>query len=164
MLGVPPTVAHLPVPEPAVLGRTRPAGAPRPRFAPRPAEAPALARAALPCWHRCARWARAEGFGPGDRAALLTRDPARATAIRQGLAAAGVSAVLLDPDAAGADLAAALAACGARVAIVETALAGAYRGLMGRLDAYPAVWWDGPGADFARFDLALVEEDVAALS
>ncbi|MBE7245258.1 MAG: AMP-dependent synthetase, partial [Actinomycetospora chiangmaiensis] len=30
-------------------------------------------------------------------------------------------------------------------------------GLMGRLSAYPPVWWNGPGADFASLDLALAE-------
>ena len=58
----------------------------------------------------------------------------------------------------GQTLADSLARSEAALVIVDTALAGAYAGVMGRLASYPAVWWNGPGADFASLDLALAEQ------
>ncbi|MBE7247158.1 MAG: AMP-dependent synthetase [Actinomycetospora chiangmaiensis] len=111
------------------------------------------------CSHRVARWACGEGLEAGTAVALLVRDLGQAEAIRLGLTRVGLRVACLDGDGRGAGLADSLARSGATVVIADTALAEAYAGLMGRLASYPAVWWNGPGADFASLDLALAEQD-----
>ena len=111
------------------------------------------------CPHRVARWACGEGLGAGGTAALLVQDLGQAEAIRLGLTRLGVRVTCLDGDRRGAALAGSLAASGANVVIIDTDLADAYAGVMGRLVHYPAVWWNGPGADFASLDFALAEQD-----
>jgi hypothetical protein len=118
---------------------------------------PAAAAPAI-CSHRVARWACGEGLGAGTTVALLIRDLGQAEAIRLGLIRVGLRVVCLDGDRRGAGLAESLALSGATVVIADTALADAYAGVMGRLVAYPAVWWNGPGADLASLDLALTEQ------
>lgn len=115
------------------------------------------------CPHRCARWARGEGLGTGDTVALLTRDAIRSAPLRLGLDRIGIRVVALDADRRDAALAAGLAASRATLLIADTALAAAYAGIMGRLETYPTVWWNGPGADFASLDLALAEQDGSPL-
>ena len=111
------------------------------------------------CPHRVARWACGEGLGAGATAALLVQDLGQAEAIRLGLTRIGLRVICLDGDRRGAALAGSLAASGATTVIVDTDLADAYAGVMGRLAHYPAVWWNGPGADFASLDAALAEQD-----
>lgn len=115
------------------------------------------------CPNRCARWALGQGLRAGDAVALLTRDPIRAAPLRRGLDRVGIRVVSLDADLRDAALAAKLAASDAALVIADTVLADAYAGVMGRLARYPAVWWNGCGADLARLDLALAEEDGSAL-
>ncbi len=122
----------------------------------------ALAEPGL-CPNRCARWALGEGLRAGDAVALLTRDSIRIAPLRHGLDLIGIRVVSLDADQREAALAASLSASRATLLIADTALAAAYAGVMGRLAAYPVVWWNGPGADFSRFDLALAELDGAPL-
>ena len=110
------------------------------------------------CSHRVARWACGEGLGAGTAVALLVRDVGQSEAIRLGLTRLGLRVDCLDGDRCGAGLADSLARSGATVVIADTALAEAYAGVMGRLVTYPAVWWNGPGADFASLDLALAEQ------
>lgn len=115
------------------------------------------------CPHRCARWALGEGLGAGDTVALLMRDSIRAAPLRLGLDRVGIRVVALDAGRRDAALAASLAAARAALLIADTALAAAYAGVLGRLETYPALWWNGPGADFARLDLALAEQDGSPL-
>ncbi|MDP4023165.1 AMP-dependent synthetase [Methylobacterium sp. NEAU 140] len=131
----------------------------------RPAAAPRALPRTIPAAfdpRACAAWAAVEGLAPGDAVALMMREPAEAASLGLGLARAGVRATSLDPGLRGAALASALTATGAGLAVVDSALAEAYAGVMGRLDAYPAVWWNGPGADFCRLDRALAEYAVPA--
>lgn len=111
------------------------------------------------CPHRVARWACGEGLGAGASAALLVRDLGQAEAIRLGLTRLGLRVSCLNGDRSAEVLADNLTQSRATVAIVDTALADAYAGVMGRLVRYPAVWWNGPGADFASLDRALAEQD-----
>jgi hypothetical protein len=124
----------------------------RPRPVPRGAESVAPSPIAP---GPCARWARSEGIGLGDTAILLVADPLEAAALRQGFAWVGARSRDLDPAIGARDLAEALS--GAAVAIVDTRLAANYARALEHLDRLPAVWWNGPGADFARLDLALAE-------
>jgi len=103
----------------------------------------------------CARWARAEGIGFGDLAVLMVADPLEATALRQGFAWVGARTKDLDPGIGEHELA--LVLSGANLAIVDSTLAPNYGRALGRLDRLPPLWWNGPGADFARLDLALAE-------
>ena len=142
MIRARPLTTDLPLPP------TDPTGRPAPRWVPgdaRSAITPGL----------CMRWARAEGIGLGDTAALMVANALEAAALRQGLAWVGARTRDLAPDLDGDDLAAALR--GATVAIVDTALAADYARALGRLDRLPPVWWNGAGADFARLDLALLD-------
>jgi hypothetical protein len=117
---------------------------------------PSLVAPAI-CSRRVARWACGEGLVAGDTVALLVRDLGQAEAIRLGLTRLGLRVVCLDGDRSGDALADRLMRSGAALIIVDTDLADAYAGVMGRLSHYPAVWWNGPGADFASLDLALAE-------
>ena len=103
----------------------------------------------------CAKWARAEGVGFGDVAVLMVADPLEAAALRQGFAWVGARTKDLDPGIGEHELA--LTLSGASLAIVDTALAPNYARALGRLDRLPPLWWNGPGADFARLDLALAD-------
>ena len=111
------------------------------------------------CSHRVARWACGEDLGAGTTVALLVRDVGQSEAIRLGLTRVGARVACLEGDRPGAGLADSLAQSGATLVIVDTALADAYAGIMGQLVSYPAVWWNGPGADFASLDLALAEQN-----
>ncbi|MCJ2132539.1 AMP-dependent synthetase [Methylobacterium sp. J-026] len=111
-----------------------------------------------PCPHGVARWACGEGLGAGTGVALLVQDLGQAEAIRLGLARVGVRVTCLDGTRSGQALADSLVLSGATLVIVDTALADTYATVMGRLAAYPALWWNGPGADFASLDLALAEQ------
>lgn len=119
---------------------------------------PVQAASAPICPHRVARWASGEGLRTGDAVALLVRDLGQTEAMRLGLTRIGLRVTCLDGDCRGETLADRLALLGARLAIVDTALAETYAGVMGRLATYPSVWWNGPGADFASLDLALAEQ------
>lgn len=154
MLGVNSPFAEIPAVAPAAGDRRHPAAR---------GPVPAAARPEI-CPNRCARWARGEGLGAGVTVALLTRDSIRAAPLRLGLDRVGVRVVSLDADLRGAALAAGLIASGATLVIADTALAEAYAGVVGRLEICPAVWWNGPGADFARLDLALAEQDGSPLA
>lgn len=161
MLGVKSTAAE-------ILGRGPPAGDRRSSAS--GAGPVPTARAPLPapgtgmlCPHRCARWAWGEGLRVGDTVALLTRDSIRIAPLRLGLDCVGIRVVSLDADRRDAALAASLAASRATLLIADTVLAAAYAGVVGRLETCPVVWWNGPGADFARLDLALAEQDGSPL-
>ncbi|WP_305547098.1 AMP-dependent synthetase [Methylobacterium sp. NEAU K] len=146
-----------PVPAPAPRDpdrRFRGAAGPAP-YDPRAVQG---APAAPICPHRVARWACGEGLRAGDAVALLVRDLGQAEGIRLGLTRIGIRVACLDGNRRGAALADSLALSGAGLAIVDTALSDAYAGVMGRLATYPAVWWNGPGADFASLDFALAEQ------
>lgn len=114
--------------------------------------------AAAICPHRVARWACGEGLGAGTTVALLVADLGQAEAIRLGLARIGTHVTVLDGTRPGQPLADSLVRSDAALVIVDTALSDAYASVMGRLATYPAVWWNGPGADFASLDLALDEQ------
>lgn len=153
MYGVNSSAASLPVPapqDPARAFRTGTAG-------PAAADRRGAGAAATICPHRVARWAISEGLRAGDTVALLVQDLGQAEAMRLGLTRLGLRVVCLDGTGLGDMLADSLTLSGAALVIVDTALAQAYAGLMGRLSAYPPVWWNGPGADFASLDLALAE-------
>ena len=122
-----------------------------------PADRRPVQAAATICPHRVARWAWSEGLRAGDSVALLVQDLGQAEAMRLGLTRLGLRVVCLDGTGLGDALADSLSLSGAALAIVDTTLAQAYAGLMGRLSAYPPVWWNGPGADFASLDMALAE-------
>ncbi|MCJ2057413.1 AMP-dependent synthetase [Methylobacterium sp. J-048] len=122
------------------------------RRASQPPAAPAI------CPNRVAHWAYGEGLRAGETVALLVRDLGQAEAMRLGLARLGIRVVALDGGRRGEALADSLALAGATLAIVDTALAETYAGVMGRMASYPSVWWNGPGADFASLDLALAEQ------
>ena len=91
------------------------------------------------------------------------RDSIGAAPLRLGLDRIGIRVVSLDADRRDAALAAGLTASRAALLIADTALAPAYAGVVGRLETHPVVWWNGPGADFARLDLALAEQDGSPL-
>jgi len=112
------------------------------------------AHAAAVCPHRVARWAWGEGLRAGDAVALLVQDFGQAEAMRLGLSRLGLHVIGL-AGRRGHGLAEGLA--GAALVIADTHLADAYAAVMGRLATYPALWWNGPGADFASLDLALAE-------
>ena len=153
MFGVNSSAASLPVlapQDPARAFRTGPAG-------PAAADRRGAEAAAAICPHRVARWAIGEGLRAGDTVALLVQDLGQAEAMRLGLTRLGLRVVCLDGTGLGDALADSLSLSGAALAIVDTTLAQAYAGLMGRLSAYPPVWWNGPGADFASLDMALAE-------
>lgn len=103
----------------------------------------------------CAKWARDEGISFGDMAVLMVADPLEAAALRQGFAWVGARTKDLDPGIDVPELA--LVLSGASIAIIDSASAPTYARALGRLDRLPPVWWNGPGADFARLDLALAE-------
>lgn len=145
MFGFETTVASTPVPR--VPEGRGPSDAPTRRADPAATGAPI-------CPHRFARWAWGEGLRAGDAVALLVRDLGQAEAMRLGLSRLGVRAICLD-GRSGAALAEGLA--GATLVIADTHRAEAYAEVMGRLATYPALWWNGPGADFASLDLALDE-------
>lgn len=142
MFGLDSTVASLPAAR--VSDRRIPSGIAARRSEP----------AAPVCPHRVARWAWGEGLRAGDTVALLVQDLGQAEALRLGLSRLGLRVVCLNGGAALADR---LAQSGAGLVIADTAQAETYAGLMGRLATYPAVWWNGPGADIASLDLALAE-------
>ncbi|MCJ2088157.1 AMP-dependent synthetase [Methylobacterium sp. E-005] len=106
------------------------------------------------CPHRIARWAWGEGLRAGDAVALLVQDLGQAEAMRLGLSRLGLRVTCLAGHRGDA-LAEGLA--GAALVVADTHLAEAYAAVMGRLATYPALWWNGPGADFASLDLALDE-------
>src|ERR1700712_170133 len=142
MFGVNSSAASLPVlapQDPARAFRTGPAG-------PAAADRRGAEAAAAICPHRVARWAIGEGLRAGDTVALLVQDLGQAEAMRLGLTRLGLRVVCLDGTGLGDALADSLSLSGAALAIVDTTLAQAYAGLMGRLSAYPPVWWNGPGA------------------
>jgi hypothetical protein len=85
------------------------------------------------------------------------QDLGQAEAMRLGLTRLGLRVTCLDGSRLGDAPTDSLSLSGAALVIVDTALAQAYAGLMGQLSAYPPVWWNGPGADFASLDLALAE-------
>ncbi|MCJ2013745.1 AMP-dependent synthetase [Methylobacterium sp. J-076] len=120
---------------------------------PRPAPPEAHSSPIVP--GACARWARTEGIGFGDLAVLMVADPLVSAALRQGLAWVGARTRDVDPATGAHELA--LALSNAAVAIVDTALAPDYARALGQLERLPPVWWNGPGADFARIDDALAE-------
>ncbi|MEL6063863.1 MULTISPECIES: AMP-dependent synthetase [unclassified Methylobacterium] len=145
MFGLESTVAPLPAPASrAAEGRLPGTSARRTEPAP----------AAALCPHRVARWAWGEGLRAGDAVALLVQDFGQAEAMRLGLSRLGLR-VICPAGRRGAALAEGLA--GAALVIADTHLADAYAEVMGRLATYPALWWNGPGADFASLDLALAE-------
>ncbi|WP_457105728.1 AMP-dependent synthetase [Methylobacterium sp. P5_C11] len=113
--------------------------------------------AAAICPHRFARWAWGEGLRAGVTVALMVQDLGQAEAMRLGLTRLGLSVVCLDSAGRDQTLADSLTRSEAALVIVDTALASAYAGVMGRLARYPAVWWNGPGADYASLDHALAE-------
>ncbi|SFM27998.1 AMP-binding protein [Methylobacterium pseudosasicola] len=152
MFGVNSTVTDIPAPNPAPGQRD-----PGRRFRSGLAAGDRRAAPAI-CPNRIAHWAFGEGLRPGETVALLVRDLAQAEAMRLGLARIGVRVVALDGRSRGEALADSLALSKATLAIVDTALAEAYAGVLGRLASYPSVWWNGPGADFASLDLALAEQ------
>ncbi|MCJ2073881.1 AMP-dependent synthetase [Methylobacterium sp. J-030] len=145
MFGFETPVASIPAPR-APEGRG-PSG-----IAPRRAE-PAAAGAPI-CPHRFARWAWGEGLRAGDAVALLVQDLGQAEAMRLGLSRLGLRVICL-AGRRGTALAEGLS--GAALVIADAHLAEAYAAVMGRLAIYPALWWNGPGADFASLDLALSE-------
>jgi hypothetical protein len=106
------------------------------------------------CPHRVARWAWGEGLRPGEAVALLVQDFGQAEAMRLGLGRLGLRVIDL-AGRRGDALAEGLS--GAVLVIADTHLAEAYATVMGCLATYPALWWNGPGADFASLDLALAE-------
>lgn len=160
MFGVNSTVADVPVPTPVPNPasrdpdrRLRSGGASGERRPPHLQAAPAI------CPNRVAHWAYGEGLRAGATVALLVRDLGQSEAMRLGLARLGIRVVAVDGSRRGEALADSLALSAATLVIVDTVLAEAYAGVMGRLPAYPSVWWNGPGADFASLDLALAEQD-----
>ncbi|AYO82722.1 AMP-dependent synthetase [Methylobacterium brachiatum] len=153
MFGVNSTVADIPVPAPGPRDPDR-----RFRSGLGLASGDRRATPAI-CPNRVAHWAFAEGLRAGETVALLVRDLSQAEAMRLGLARIGVRVLALDGSRRGEALADSLARSGATLVIIDTALADAYAGVMGRLPSYPSVWWNGPGADFASLDLALAEQD-----
>lgn len=153
MLGVNSSAALQAAPTPRDPERSFRGGAAGPAADRRPVQAVAPI-----CPHRVARWAWSEGLRAGDAVALLVRDLGQAEAMRLGLTRIGLRVACLDTHRRDADLADGLALSGAGLAIVDTALAQAYSGVMGRLTTYPAVWWNGPGADLASLDGALAEQ------
>ena len=161
MLGVNPPAAEIPIYGPPAGNRRFSAPGSGPASIARTTP-PARAEPGL-CPNRCARWARGEGLGAGDTVALLTRDSIRNAPLRRGLDLIGIRVVTLDADQRDAMLAASVSTSGAKMLIADPALASAYAGIMGRLAVYPVVWWNGPGADFCRLDLALAELDGAPL-
>ncbi|MCJ2124154.1 AMP-dependent synthetase [Methylobacterium sp. J-077] len=155
MFGVNSTVTDIPVPTPAPRDpdwRFRSGLASGELRLLQPQAGPAI------CPNRVAHWAYGEGLRAGETVALLVRDLGQAEAIRLGLARIGIHVTGLDGSRRGEALADSLALSGATLVIVDTALADAYAGVMGRLASYPTVWWNGPGADFASLDLALAEQ------
>ncbi len=118
---------------------------------------PAVPVAAI-CPHRFSRWAWGEGLRAGQTVALMVQDLGQAEAMRLGLTRLGLRVVCLDCAGRDRALADSLSEAGAVLVVVDTALADAYAGVMGRLDAYPTLWWNGPGADYASLDLALAEQ------
>jgi acyl-CoA synthetase (AMP-forming)/AMP-acid ligase II len=130
-------------------GRSAGAGADRRTY-------PSVAAPAI-CSRRVAHWACGEGLVAGDTVALFVRDLGQAEAIRLGLTRLGLRVACLDGDRGSDALADRLSRSGAVLIVVDTELADAYAGIMGRLANYPAVWWNGPGADFASLDFALAE-------
>lgn len=106
---------------------------------------------------RYARWARAEGYGPGTTAALLMADRPGRHALWLGLARAGLRVALLDPAARGWPLARCLALAAPALLVVDPALAEAVAARPAALPPGTAVRWHGPGADLARLDLEAAE-------
>lgn len=145
MLGFETTVAPPPAPRSAI-GHV-PVGLAARRIDPAAAGSPV-------CPHRVARWAWGEGLRSGDAVALLVQDLGQAEAMRLGLSRLGLHVTCL-AGRRGAALAEGLS--GIALVVADTALAETYADVLGRLATYPALWWNGPGADFASLDLALAE-------
>lgn len=155
MYGVHPPAAFLPVPARDADRRVRTGDAGGANADRR--VAPSGPAAAI-CPHRFSRWAWSEGLRAGQTVALLVQDLGQAEAMRLGLVRLGLRVVCLDCAGRGQALADSLSQSGAALVVVDTNLADVYAGLMGRLASYPAVWWNGPGADYASLDLALAEQ------
>lgn len=155
MFGVHSPAAPIPVPARDSDRRARP-GATGAANAERRA-GPVLPAAAI-CPHRFSRWAWGEGLRAGQTVALMVQDLGQAEAMRLGLTRLGLRVACLDCAGRDQALADSLSQAGAALVVVDTALADAYAGVMGRLAAYPALWWNGPGADYASLDLALAEQ------
>jgi hypothetical protein len=150
MFGVETSVASIPSPAPRAAERRLPAAPAERHVAPSAPGAPI-------CPHRIARWAWGEGLRATETVALLVQDLGQAEAMRLGLSRLGLRVVCLDGCRSGEALAETLGRSEARLVVVDTALAETYAGVLGRLASYPALWWNGPGADFASLDHALAE-------
>ena len=91
---------------------------------------------------RYARWARAEGFGPGAVVALLLPGRPDVLAAWLGITRTGATVALLNPNLRGAALAHAVAAAAPAGAIVDVAFGEAWASA---LPDPPRLWWHGAG-------------------
>lgn len=93
--------------------------------------------------NRHARWAIANGLGPGDVVCLLMENQPDYVAIWLGLSRAGVTVALLNTNLAGDAVLHGIAAAGARTIIVGETLLPVMAGIAGRLPPRVAVWCHG---------------------
>ena len=104
---------------------------------------------------RYARWARAEGFGPGTVVALLLPGRPDMLAAWLGMVRTGATVALLNPNLRGAALAHAIAAATPAGIIVDDAFGEAWASVLPHLTDPPRLWRHGSGGlDAALADLS----------
>jgi fatty-acyl-CoA synthase len=115
--------------------------------------------------NRYARWALAEGVGPGDTVCLLMPNRPEYLAVWLGISQIGGVIALLNTNLTGPSLAHCIRIAAARHIIVAAELAEAYQSAAPHLSQPPKLWRHGPApSDGARLDVALGAHDGGALS
>ncbi len=99
------------------------------------------------------RWARAQGYGPGDVVALLAPNQPDYFAAWAGVSRTGATVALLNTQLEGQALAHGLRVAGARALLLAPSLAGAYAGAVAHLETPPTLWLMEPnvGLDLSAY-------------
>lgn len=106
--------------------------------------------------HRVTRWAAQQGVRKGVRVAILSRRAEAVIPLWLGIARAGGSVVVVDPDLTGADLAHALGRAEAHLLIVSGDQYDRFEAAVPHLERFCPVWLDGPSAGhYLRLDETL---------
>jgi fatty-acyl-CoA synthase len=115
--------------------------------------------------NRYARWALAQGLGPGDTVCLLMRNEPDYMAIWLGLTHAGATVALLNTNLIGASLAHCIDVVSPRAALVAAELLDAFDSARPFLAASPRLWVHGEsGRDDPRIDSAIASYNGSSLA
>lgn len=106
--------------------------------------------------HRVTRWAGQQGVRKPARVAILSRRAEEVVPLWLGIARAGGSAVVFEPDLTGADLARAMGHAEAHLLIVSGDLYDRFESAVPHLERFCPVWLNGPSAGhYLRLDETL---------